>query len=65
MFLEGRIGRVEAVLLDVDDARHVAVVLEDDPGADVHQWYRRYHYFAPEEVCPLDSETESWSGNPP
>jgi hypothetical protein len=54
MFLEGRIARVEAVLLDVDGARHVAVTLDDDPGADLHQWYGRYHYFAPDELRPLD-----------
>jgi hypothetical protein len=56
MFLRGRTARVEAVLLDVDDDRHVAVVLDDDPGADLHQWYGRYHYFAPEELTPLDAE---------
>jgi hypothetical protein len=54
MFLHGRTARVEAVLLDVDDDRHVAVVLDDDPGADLHQWYGRYHYFAPRELTPLD-----------
>jgi hypothetical protein len=56
MFLQGRTARVEAVLLDVDDDRHVAVVLDDDPGADLHQWYGRYHYFAPEELTPLDPD---------
>jgi hypothetical protein len=59
MFLQGRTARVEAVLLDVDDDRHVAVVLDDDPGADLHQWYGRYHYFAPEELTPLDAERET------
>jgi hypothetical protein len=56
MFLHGRTALVEAVLLDVDDDRHVAVVLDDDPGADLHQWYGRYHYFAPEELTPLDAD---------
>ena len=56
MFLRGRTARVEAVLLDVDDERHVAVVLDDDPGADLHEWYGRYHYFAPAELTPLDTE---------
>jgi hypothetical protein len=56
MFLDGRTARVEAVLLDVDDSRHIAVVLDDDPGADLHQWYGRYHYFGPDEVTPLDTE---------
>lgn len=58
MFLAGRTARVEAVLLDVDDDRHVAVVLDDDPGADLHQWYGRYHYFAPRELTPLDAEAD-------
>lgn len=56
MFLQGRTARVEAVLLDVDGERHVAVVLDDDPGADLHEWYGRYHYFAPAELTPLDAE---------
>ena len=49
-------ARVDAVLLDVDDERHVAVVLDDDPGADLHEGYGRYHYFAPAELTPLDAE---------
>jgi len=59
MFLSGRTARVQAVLCDVDDDRHVAVVLEDDPGADLHRWYGRYHYFAPDEVVPLVAEAET------
>jgi hypothetical protein len=56
MFLAGRTAVVEAVFLDVDDAQHVAVTIEDDPSAEMHQWYGRYHYFAPEEVEPLGAE---------
>ncbi|GAA0896170.1 hypothetical protein [Pseudonocardia zijingensis] len=52
-FLDGLLARVQAVLLDVDDARHVAVTLEDDPGAEIKQWYRRYYYFTPEEIDPV------------
>ncbi len=55
MFLAGRTATVEAVFLDVDDAQHVAVTIEDDPDAELHQWYGRYHYFAPEEIEPLDA----------
>jgi hypothetical protein len=58
MFLEGRVARVEAVLLDVDGSRHVAIVLEDDPGADLHRWYGRYHYFGLDELSPLDPEAD-------
>jgi hypothetical protein len=58
VFLRGRTARVQAVLLDVDDDRHVAVVLEDDPGADLHEWYGRYYYFAPAELVPLEPELD-------
>ncbi|MEV4470122.1 hypothetical protein [Nonomuraea sp. NPDC049504] len=56
MFLDGRTAVVEAVLLDVDGARHLAVTLEDDPAAELNQWYGRYRYFAPEETEPLEGE---------
>jgi hypothetical protein len=53
MFLAGQLARVTAVLTDVDDRVHVAVVLVDDPAADMHDWYGRYFYFAPDELEPL------------
>ncbi|WP_119728102.1 hypothetical protein [Thermomonospora amylolytica] len=52
-FLEGRTALVEAVLRDVEGAVHLAVTLEDDPAADLNQWYGRFRYFAPDEVEPL------------
>jgi hypothetical protein len=52
-FLDGRTARVEAVMTDVDDARHFAVTVEDDPAAELNQWYGRYRYFSPDEVEPL------------
>jgi len=60
MFLEGREAVVEGVFLDVDDTRHLAVILADDPGADLHRWYRRYYYFTPDEiqvVSPAEDQT--------
>ena len=56
IFLAGQVAVVTAVLSDVDGETHVAVVLEDDPAADLHDWYGRYWYFAPDEVEPLPSE---------
>ncbi|CCG03938.1 conserved protein of unknown function [Blastococcus saxobsidens DD2] len=56
VFLAGRTARVEGVFLDVDDERQVAVTLEDDPAAELHQWRRRYHYFLPDELRPLPEE---------
>ena len=29
------------------------MVLVDDPAADLHDWYGRYLYFAPDELEPL------------
>lgn len=56
MFLAGRTAVVEAVLFDVDGSRHLAVTLEDDPGADLHRSHGRFLYFAPDEVLPLGGE---------
>jgi hypothetical protein len=53
LFFAGQVARVVTVLSDVDDNTHVAVVLVDDPAADLHEWYGRYLYFAPEELEPL------------
>jgi hypothetical protein len=50
MFLAGRAATVEAVLHDVDDEVHVAVVLDDDPGADLFAWQGRFNYFRPDEL---------------
>ncbi|MEV1201351.1 hypothetical protein [Microbispora rosea] len=52
MFLAGRIALVEAVFLDVDGVRHLAVTLEDDPGSDLQREQGRFLYFAPDEVEP-------------
>jgi hypothetical protein len=52
MFLDGRDARVEAVRHDVDGSVHLAVTVLDDPAADLHGWYGRFHYFRPDEVRP-------------
>jgi hypothetical protein len=54
MFLAGRTAHVEAVLVDVEGPRHVAVTLEDDPGAEVLRWYGRFFHFTAEELEPLE-----------
>ena len=53
LFLAGRAATVTGVLLDVDGQVHVAVVLADDPGADVHEWYGRFLYFGADEIEPI------------
>ncbi|MCW3818539.1 hypothetical protein ONA91_29285 [Micromonospora sp. DR5-3] len=59
MFLAGRTARVEQVLLDVDGTRFLAVTVDDDPGAELHQWYGRLRHFRPEEVEPLTGEVSA------
>ena len=58
LFFTGQTARVAAVHRDVDGATHVAVVLVDDPAADLHEWYGRYLYFAPDELEPLVGGTD-------
>jgi hypothetical protein len=53
MFLADRTAVVARMDLDVDGVTHVAVLLEDDPASDLHDWYGRYYYFGTEEVEPL------------
>jgi hypothetical protein len=58
LFFADQVARVTAVLSDVDGGAHVALVLVDDPAADLHDWYGRYLYFAPDELEPLDQQRE-------
>jgi hypothetical protein len=58
IFLIGRMATVEAVLLDVDDARYLAVTLADDPAVDLQRWHGRYLYFSPDEVEPLGTKVK-------
>ncbi|MEP7065926.1 MAG: hypothetical protein ABI889_07845 [Gemmatimonadota bacterium] len=59
MFLAGRSARVETLVADVDGATYVAVTVEDDPSAELHDSYGRFFYFYPEEVELLDPAIES------
>ncbi|MFF7454576.1 hypothetical protein [Kitasatospora sp. NPDC008115] len=54
LFLAGRTAVVEAVLHDVDGSVHLAVTLEDDPGADLWRAQGRFRYFQPDEITPLE-----------
>lgn len=56
IFVAGRTARVTSVHEDVDGDRHVGVVVDDDPAADLHDWYGRYLYFSPDEIEPLEAE---------
>jgi len=59
IFVAGRTARVTSVHTDVEGNTHVGVVVDDDPAADLHDWYGRYLYFSPDEVEPLEPENSS------
>ncbi len=59
LFYADKVARVTSVHETVDGETHVGVVIEDDPAADLHDWYGRYLYFAPDEVEPLDAQDVS------
>ncbi len=54
MFLEGRTARIQAVLFDAEEQPYLAVVLDDDPGGDIHMAHGRFLYFKTFEVEPLE-----------
>jgi len=53
LFLAGHVATVEGVFFDVDGDNHVAVTIDEDPAAELHQWHGRFLYFHPDEVEPL------------
>lgn len=53
LFFAGRTATVASVHSDVDGNTHVGVTVDDDPAAELHDWYGRYLYFAPDELEPL------------
>jgi hypothetical protein len=54
IFVAGKTARVTSVHEDVEGNKHVGVVVNDDPAADLHDWYGRYLYFSPDEIEPLE-----------
>ncbi|HSK57646.1 MAG TPA: hypothetical protein VK935_01210 [Actinomycetospora sp.] len=54
VFLRGAAATVQAVLHDVDGGTHVAVSIDDDPGADLQATHGRFRYFRPEELALAD-----------
>ncbi|HEY4158260.1 MAG TPA: hypothetical protein VGM29_09190, partial [Polyangiaceae bacterium] len=49
---EGRTATIEELRKDVDGTEMVAVTLDDDPAAEMHRWYGRYHYYRLDELEP-------------
>jgi hypothetical protein len=56
LFLQGRTATIAMVHRDLEDRVHLAVTVDDDPGADLKRAYGRFFYFSPDEVCPIEAE---------
>jgi hypothetical protein len=53
LLYEGHAAVIEEVKQDIDGRECFAVTFEDDPAAELHRWYGRFHYFYADEVEPL------------
>ncbi len=54
----GRVATVEKILEDVDGSLRLAVTFDDDPAAEFHRWYGRFHHYRLEEVEPVEASSE-------
>ena len=59
IFFAGKTARVTSVHEDVDGERHVGVIVEDEPDAEMPDEYGRYLYFGPDEIEPLGTQDVS------
>ncbi|MGZ3575073.1 MAG: hypothetical protein ACXVA3_07290 [Vulcanimicrobiaceae bacterium] len=54
-FIAGKTARVRGIYRDMDDRMYVAVIVEDDPASEFHEWYGRSLFFDPDEIEPLEA----------
>lgn len=62
--LAGQIALVESLEEDYDGRRHIAVIVECDPGRDLGMLRQPGHrfFFAPEEIEPIEKGIENGQG---
>jgi hypothetical protein len=58
MFLNDQPATVAGVYRDVDERVYVAVTVDADPAASLHESFGRFFYFDPAEVEPIDLPQE-------
>lgn len=59
VFVSERVARVGRIVQLLDGEVQVGVILEDDPAADLHEWYGRFLYFHLDEITLADTGQES------
>ncbi len=50
----GMVATIEEVKVDIDGQQILAVTIDDDPAAELHRWYGRFHYYYPDEVEAIE-----------
>lgn len=58
MFLKDQPATVAGIYCDVDERIHVAVTVDADPAAALHDSFGRFFYFDPTEIEPIDCQQE-------
>jgi hypothetical protein len=56
LFLKDQAATVAGIYRDVDERVYVAVTVDADPAASLHESFGRFFYFDPAEVEPIDTE---------
>jgi hypothetical protein len=56
LFLKDQAATVAGIYRDVDERVYVAVTVDADPAASLHESFGRFFYFDPAEVEPIDAE---------
>ncbi|MGA9587502.1 MAG: hypothetical protein WBQ95_19385, partial [Terracidiphilus sp.] len=64
--LRGQIAIIESIEEDYEGARHICVVIEDDPGRDLGMMRQPGHrfFFTPAEIEPLEQTQQASASNP-
>ena len=55
MFFKDQPATVAGVYRDLDERIYVAVTVDADPAAALHDSFGRFFYFDPAEIEPLDT----------
>jgi hypothetical protein len=50
LLYDGMLATVAEVRPDIDGTIYLAVTIDDDPAAELHDWYGRYHHYRTDEV---------------
>jgi len=59
LFLKDQAATVAGIYRDVEERVYVAVTVDADPAASLHESFGRFFYFDPAEIEPIDPESRT------